>query len=51
MKFTLEFTEEQIQILDKALQEIPFKFASPLVNEINKQIAAQIDTAKEEANV
>lgn len=51
MKYILELDEAQLQILDKALQEIPFKFASPLINEINKQITAQIDAAKEETNV
>jgi hypothetical protein len=39
--FTLTFTAEQMQILNMALQEIPYKFASPLIADINKQIQAQ----------
>lgn len=39
--FTFTFTAEQLRVIDQALQEIPFKFAAPLVAEINKQIEAQ----------
>lgn len=39
--FTLTFTAEQLRVIDQALQEIPFKFAAPIVNEINKQIEDQ----------
>jgi hypothetical protein len=40
MTYTLIFTEQEMQILNQALGELPFKFAAPLVNSINRQIAA-----------
>ena len=40
---TLTFTPEQLQILDKAIAELPFRVAAPLVQEINKQIQASFD--------
>jgi hypothetical protein len=39
--YTLTFTGEQLRVIDQALQEIPFRFAAPLIAEINKQIEAQ----------
>jgi len=38
MNYTLEFTEQQLLILNQALQELPFKLAAPLFESINKQI-------------
>jgi len=38
---TLTFTQEQLQVLDKAIADLPFRVAAPLVQEINKQIHAQ----------
>lgn len=38
---TFNFTEEQLAIIDRALQEMPFKMVAPLYVEINKQVAAQ----------
>lgn len=38
----LEFTNEQLAILDRALQELPWRVANPLFAEINKQVAAQM---------
>ena len=37
----LEFTLEQLAILDKAIQQMPYYMAAPLLNEINKQIESQ----------
>jgi len=37
----LTFTQEQLQILDKAVAELPFKIAAPLIQEINNQIRSQ----------
>jgi len=41
MKYTLELTQEQLQVIAAALQELPFKHAAPLVAEINKQVSGQ----------
>lgn len=47
--YTLTFTEEQMAVLDRALQDVPFKFAAPIVQSINEQImkarAAEAETA------
>ena len=42
MKF--EFTIEQLKVIDMALQELPFRIASPLIIEINNQINSQRDS-------
>jgi hypothetical protein len=38
-KITISLTEQQLAVLDKAIQELPMKTAWPLVCEINSQIA------------
>jgi hypothetical protein len=40
--FIISFTEIELAILNKAIVELPFKEASPLVDSINKQITEQI---------
>ncbi len=42
---TLKFTQEQLGIIDKALQQMPFCLAAPLIQEINKQIQQHFDNA------
>lgn len=37
----LEFTLEQLQILDKAIQALPYYVAAPLLQSINKQLDEQ----------
>jgi hypothetical protein len=37
----IEFTIEQLSILDKALQQLPYVVVAPLINDINKQIVEQ----------
>lgn len=37
----LEFNEQQIQILNAALLELPYRIAAPLINNINQQIQEQ----------
>lgn len=37
----IEFTIEQIGILDQAVQQLPYYIAAPLIAHINKQIAEQ----------
>lgn len=41
MEYTLKFTEQQIAVLDRALQDLPFKFAAPLIKTINEQLVSQ----------
>ena len=41
MNFTLTFTEQQLMVLNQALQDLPFKLAAPLFESINKQIKEQ----------
>ena len=38
---TLQFTEQQLLIIDKALQQMPYGMVAALIAEINKQISAQ----------
>lgn len=38
----LTFTHEQIQVLNIALVELPYRISSPLINNINQQIKEQI---------
>jgi 16S rRNA A1518/A1519 N6-dimethyltransferase RsmA/KsgA/DIM1 with predicted DNA glycosylase/AP lyase activity len=43
----IDFTLEQLAIVDKAIQQLPYYIAAPLIAEINKQIAAQNKEAEE----
>jgi hypothetical protein len=38
---TLTFTQEQLQILNTALLEVPYRLAAPLIASINSQIQRQ----------
>ena len=44
---TLKFTDEQMNILQSALVEMPFKVVSPMINDINKQIKEQKEEGKD----
>jgi hypothetical protein len=48
MNISLTFTQEQLQILDRALQQLPYYMAQPVIAEINRQIEAQAAKAVEE---
>lgn len=37
----IDFTLNELQILDKALQQMPYYLAAPIIANINKQIAEQ----------
>ena len=37
----LEFNEQQLQVLNAALVELPFRISAPLINHINQQIQEQ----------
>lgn len=41
MKFKLEFTAEQMGVLNAALHEMPYRMAAPFIADINEQIQAQ----------
>ena len=45
---TLTFTPEQMQVLNAALLEVPYKLAAPLISSINSQIQRQFDARKDE---
>ncbi|MER8720020.1 MULTISPECIES: hypothetical protein [unclassified Mesorhizobium] len=49
--YTLTFTEEQMAVLDRAPQDVPFKFAMPIIQSINEQLVKQRDPAKEAEEV
>jgi len=42
-KTTLSFTQEQLQVLNTALLEVPYRLAAPLISSINSQIQRQFD--------
>ena len=41
MNYTLIFTQEQLLVLNQALQDLPFKIVAPLFDAINMQIKEQ----------
>ena len=45
MKTILEFTDEDMQVLQEALIALPYKLAAPLIAKINIQIQRAHDTA------
>jgi hypothetical protein len=40
---TLTFTQEQLQVLNAALGDVPYRVAAPLIASINSQIQRQFD--------
>jgi hypothetical protein len=43
--FTLNFNEQQLQVLSAALVELPFKTSAPIIQHINAEIQKQFDKA------
>lgn len=41
MKYTLEVTEQELQILSAALGKISFELVAPLITSLQKQISEQ----------
>lgn len=41
MNYTFTFTPQQLSVINAALQELPFKVAAPLFEDLNKQIREQ----------
>ena len=48
-KITLTFTQEQLQVLNAALVEIPYRIAAPLISSINSQIQKQFQREDDDA--
>ena len=46
---TLTLTDQQLQIIGAALAEMPYRVAAPVMDEINRQIAAQREDGDERA--
>jgi len=44
---TLTFTPEQLAVIDRALQAMPYHMAAPLIAEINRQIAEASDGTRD----
>jgi hypothetical protein len=44
---TLEFTKEELLVLNNALVILPWKDANPLITTINSQIQKQFDQSKD----
>lgn len=45
---TLSFTQEQLQILNAALLEVPYRLAAPLISSINSQIQKQFNQREDD---
>jgi len=46
--FIIEFSRQQLEILNGVLIEMPFKLAQPLIGHINVQIKQQLEAAEKE---
>jgi hypothetical protein len=46
---TLTFTQEQLQVLNAALGEVPYRVAAPLIASINSQIQRQFQREDDDA--
>lgn len=44
---TLTLTDQHLQIIGAALAELPYRVAAPVMDEINRQIAAQHEAGDE----
>lgn len=49
-KFNFEFTEQEINVIYKALQELPFKDVVGVINSINRQFNEQQMMEREQMN-
>jgi hypothetical protein len=45
---TLTFTQEQLQVLNAALGDVPYRVAAPLIASINSQIQRQFDQREDD---
>lgn len=44
----LTFTQEQLQVLNTALLEVPYRLAAPLISSINSQIQQQFNQREDD---
>jgi hypothetical protein len=42
----INFTQDELKIIDQALQQIPYYAAKPIIDNINKQIQDFIEASK-----
>lgn len=47
MNYTITFDQAQLVLLNKALVELPFKEAAPLINHINKELSSPAEPDEE----
>lgn len=47
MKYSMDFTEQELQIIISALHEMPVRYAMPVIHNIQHQIVAQLRAMKE----
>lgn len=47
MDYTLTLTGDDLTVISSALQEVPFKYAAPVMNKISAQADAQNKAATE----
>lgn len=45
--YTLTFDGDDMALIERAIAELPYRLAAPLVNRINSQLAASNDAASE----
>lgn len=43
MKISIQFTKEQLNVIDQALQQAPYYVAEPLIRHINAEIQKNFD--------
>lgn len=41
MKYTFEFSEQEVNIIAQAISEMPYRIAQPLIQAIQEQVNAQ----------
>lgn len=44
--FTITVTQQELQIIGGALEDLPFKKSAPLMNKLNQQIQNQVNPPK-----
>lgn len=47
MDYTLTLSEEHLAVIDKALQDVPYRFAAPVFQVINEQCVKQQEKASD----
>lgn len=48
MKYTFEFSEQEINIIAQAISEMPFRIAEPLMRNLQEQVNHQQEQAQPE---